>query len=649
LQNTARRLLEELEPGDRAALITAARPAEPIVAPPSADPSAVRRQVELIQPSPAAADLTEALKIANRTLENAEDAGRNAWVAVLSDFSAGALPNESTLPQELAGLSERARLMLLEPTPSARNVQIAELRPDRRLIVPDVAGATPTVTWTVRLRRHMAESSQEAATTLRLNVPDATPIQRTVRWNAGQREATLRIDTPLSQEGLLPIEAALEPGEVGTDALSVDNSRLALVRVRKKLGVLLVGRGGGGGGGAANGEQRFTPQRWMRTVLAPVSDELGWPIEVSREDAETLRPETLREADAAFVLRGDLLDERGWNALRDWTLDGGLAWFAPPADLSPTLWPQQLADVFELPWAVTLEPTEHDPPLALSTDPPEAEALARLRADLPDLLRPVEVYHRLRIDPASIGSETDVLLRGANGEPLLVGATVVGNRRGRVLMQATAIDTEWTNLPAKPLFVPLVHEVLRAAIDRLQPRRAFEPGDRPLLGPAWANASKLTGPEDEPLLLVAPDEAGQGSTEQGSGSEGSDAGQADGDRPQRQGVQPVRAFGQPGLYETETETLAVNVRAEAADTRAAGEQTLQTWLQPLGQWTTIESEDPAEPMRTNADRADLGWPLLWIVLGLAVLEMLLARWVSHAGTGRRTRSVAPAAVARRAA
>lgn len=659
LRGTARRLLEELEPGDRAALITAARPAEPIVVPPSADPAAVRRQVELIQPSPAAADLTGALELAQRTLEEAEDAGRSAWVALISDFSAGAVPDNTTLPQKLSGLSERARLLLLEPAPTVQNVQIAELTPDRRLIVPDVAGATPTVAWTVRLRRHAAEAASEGLTTVRLKVPDATPVRRTVRWEAGQREATLRIDTPMSQEGLLPVEASLEPGEVGTDALAPDNARIALVRVRQELGVLLVGRADGNGN-----EARFSPQRWMRTVLAPVSDELGWPIEVTREDAEALRPPMLRRADAAFVLRGDLLSETGWDALRDWTLGGGLAWFMPPAEKTPTLWPQKLTDVFGLPWNVTLEPEQHEPSLELSTDPPDAAELERLRADLPDLLRPVEVYHRLPIDPASLGSETDTLLRGENGEPLLIAATVAGGSRGRVMMQAMAVDTEWTNLPAKPLFVPLVHEVLRAAIDRLQPQRAFEPGDQPLLGPAWANASRLTGPEDEELLLVDPDEADDSSDQNTTEGDGGDDGEASGSSSASAGdtesdkeddpsqgakmVRPVRAFGQPGLYRTETETLAVNVRAEAADTRAAGERTLRTWLRPLGDWTTIQADAPAAPMHSSAERADLGWPLLWIVLGLALLEMLLARWVSHAGTGRRSRDVVSVA-SRRAA
>jgi len=62
LTQSAEKLLATLGPKDRVALITAARPVQTAVWPPSSDPMAVRRQIEQMRPSAAEADLPGALR-----------------------------------------------------------------------------------------------------------------------------------------------------------------------------------------------------------------------------------------------------------------------------------------------------------------------------------------------------------------------------------------------------------------------------------------------------------------------------------------------------------------------------------------------------------------------------------------------------------
>jgi hypothetical protein len=645
LKTTAGKLLDSLGPGDRVGLITTARPSAALVAPPTADPALVRRQVADAAAAPAASDIPGALRLALKTIEDIDDPSRPIYVALFSDFSAGAIPLEgsgSTLPPELAALGERATLVMTAPAASLPNVQIAALDADRRVVVADMAGSVPTVTWTIKLHRFSPTLRDGELSTVRLSVPDAQPIRQSVRWKEGQTEAPVVIATPLGQteasgknsSTLLPVEAVLEPGAEGTDALTVDNTRRALVRVRQKLVVMLLDRR------VEETTKDFTPRRWLSTVLAPVADRLGWPIEVRQQDAGAVDAAALRDVDAVFVLRPDLLDDPAWLALRRWSEAGGLAWFLAPNQQTPSIWPQKMADTFGLPWAVTLEPRDQKPPLRLAAGAPAVAELSRLRADLADLARPIEFSRRLVVDPGSLGSDTDVMLKGENGEPLFIsGSTAAGD--GRVLLLASALDAQWTNLTTKPLFVPLIHESLRAAVDRLQPIRRFEPGDQPTLGGAFRSASRLTGPDNKELLLIAPQNAGNDAA---APIDTKKKNAKDAKAPAKKkdvvaGVTPIHPFATPGVYRSDTDALTVEIRPTAANTLAVDPAILRGWLGVAGTWLTFDAADPAAVMRTPSQTADWGWQLLWAVLALAVFETFLARYVSHAHAHERTATV----------
>ncbi|HEY7680666.1 MAG TPA: BatA and WFA domain-containing protein [Terriglobia bacterium] len=68
-------------------------------------------------------------------------------------------------------------------------------------------------------------------------------------------------------------------------------------------------------------------------------------------------------------------------------------------------------------------------------------------------LRSVEVYAYLRLQP-----ENKVLLRLANGDPALVERTW---DQGRVLLFASSFDNVWSDFPLHPVFLPLVHQLVR--------------------------------------------------------------------------------------------------------------------------------------------------------------------------------------------
>ncbi|MCZ6751212.1 MAG: BatA and WFA domain-containing protein [Acidobacteria bacterium] len=68
-------------------------------------------------------------------------------------------------------------------------------------------------------------------------------------------------------------------------------------------------------------------------------------------------------------------------------------------------------------------------------------------------LRSAEIYAYVRVQP-----QGEVLLRFANGDPALVEKQY---GRGRVLLFTSSFDNVWSDFPLHPVFIPLVHQLVR--------------------------------------------------------------------------------------------------------------------------------------------------------------------------------------------
>lgn len=606
LRDAGSKLLQELKGGDRVAVITTARPARTALDP-TADLNVARSRLAAHEPALAAADWPGALQLAAQILETDKAAARK-YCVLFSDHSSGSTRLADEQQTETAKLLRRiapvATVLTNEPFAASDNTQVASFEPEQKVVVAMAAGQTPAVNWAIKLRR--LTSGEPAAQTdrIRLTVGGQPPQVQTVSWEPGQREAEVRLFTPLYESGLVAAEVEIEGAAAG-DALQADNIRRALVHARPRLNVWVAG-------GDEPGESPFTPRQWIGIALAPVSDRLGWPLDVRMiEPSGVGTPGVqLAEADALIVLRPDQLTETGLIEIKNWAEAGGLVWFiAPSADTAP-LWSQQVANAFSLPWSVGPQPVEHAPPLLLMNDHPARAELMRLRADLPDLLSPIEIHRRLVVDPTSVGATTDVLLMGRQGEPILISSpTATG--RGRVMLLSLAINPTWSNLTTKPLFVPLVHDVIRSAVDNAQPLAQYQPGDQPVLTGQWKSVGRLTSPDGTDLLLAPYSAEPNAGTAPDS-------------------VQPIRPFQLPGVYRSATAALAVNIESDAADTRASDRDAWTALMNEAGTWRVVSLQDPWSALTTQADRTDYTGPLLWTLLALALIETALARVFSHA-------------------
>jgi hypothetical protein len=266
----------------------------------------------------------------------------------------------------------------------------------------------------------------------------------------------------------------------------------------------------------------------------------------------------------------------------------------------------------------------------MDTDVPAPEPLARLAADWPALLRPVRVQRWLGMTVPE--AQRWLVLETGEAE---AGDTVLASTKlgaGRVLVQTVPLHTAWTNLPTKPVMVPLVHETLRTTIGPEQ--RLIVAGDQPTLGQRWTGTDRLV-----PIRFSEGPDSGQaGSDQPSNGSETADGGDA-ADTGLAVGTEDAdlrlaAAFHEPGPYRAADtgRALAVNPDPAAGDLRDTSRQQLTSWFDRLAgdRWAFLPADNPASMLAQATQRASLGWPLLWAVMGLAIVELLLARHFAHA-------------------
>jgi len=132
-------------------------------------------------------------------------------------------------------------------------------------------------------------------------------------------------------------------------------------------------------------------------------------------------------------------------------------------------------------------------------------ALRRL-ADPPSLHESVLVSKHVRMAVGEESAETSVLARLDDGEPLLVQRNV---GRGRVLLLGTSVHVNWSNLPLRPIFLPLMTQLTFYLAEVEQTRReliAGQPLVIPLADQPQPVAVEIVPPSGETLRLMTKSE-----------------------------------------------------------------------------------------------------------------------------------------------
>lgn len=436
--------------GDRAALVLLGGPAESVVLPPSGDLAGVRRAIESATLTDSRADLAGALAAVAESIGSSPDRARPT-VLLLSMLREGSAEVGRALP----ALPEGVRLVALEPGAGpAANTSITGFEPARRIIVGDQASGGQAA---VALARSGAGLDAEHRVEIRLTTGAGGEIGRgEAVFPPGQAETSAMVGFTLP-----PGEASLTiAAQITGDALPADD---AFVRPLPRRRVLQVGLIAPRSIASEAGPAGFAPADWVRLALSPTGEGEIRPVDLT--PAALDRPR-LAALDALVVLDPEALGDAAWSELRVFVARGGLLVLTPGTREGVQLWTDRLQTALGLPWTVGREPTRGEPAPIVAADGGAEPLLGVIGAELRSLLSGVTVSRVLEIDGAA--TEAGTLLRTGDGRPVLIAGTPVGEdgapAPGLVVYLASALSLEWTDLPARPIMVPLMQEIVRQGV-----------------------------------------------------------------------------------------------------------------------------------------------------------------------------------------
>ncbi|MEM9560864.1 MAG: BatA domain-containing protein [Planctomycetota bacterium] len=480
--------------GDRAAVVSLSRPPRVLVSP-TGDLAGVRRALAGITPTDARADLRGGLEAALALIP--PDAAPRSSVLIASSFREGSLAAAGDSPSgagetasdgvpraeaeaDIGSEANGVRIVALSPAPApAPNVSIESLVPGRTLLTtgdagaPSGAGALPPRVTLVRT----GDAGDERIGIELLGVDDEVLGRGEAVFAPGERrtEALVQLDDPPEDApGGSALRARIRVG----DAIERDSSAATVLRTRASIRVALLG-------GAPPSERTaggIEPDRWIEIALSPGGVQQDLAIE--RFDASLTTPAALVGIDAVVVTEPARLTASGWAALGDRARAGAftLVTASPGEGVQP--WTGAFARAFDLAWSPGPEALEAPAPLGIARG--EAlDLLAAIAQDLPDLLAPADVSRWLPVRTLETGASPRVLLALENNDPWLVsdragaatGAAADGGA-GLVCVLLSAPDLSWTSAPAKPLWVPLIQELIREGAGSGNAPRTAVAGER---------------------------------------------------------------------------------------------------------------------------------------------------------------------------
>lgn len=412
--------------------------------------------------------------------------------------------------------------------------------------------------------------------------------------------------------------------EALADSLKADNVFFASVSVSDRLPVLL--SDGDPGKGPMKGETDFA-----EIALQPYGSgrvDMADLISVAKIRPEEIHPARLAKVAAVILANVADLDPSQVTALQDFVRNGGGLLVFPGERVDSAVYNATLFQEGRglLPFAL-------EPPIA--ADPPgsaSAVSVAEQRFDDPVLEifndprngrlseASIRKWFRFREEPSpeALG-ERKVLARLENGDVFLAekqwGA-------GRVIQCATALDADWSNLPMRPVYLPLLQRLTVYSCGSSFPARNLEPG-KPMVALLGAdNAGKtlrLTLPDGIRVELPV--------SKQGA-----------------RGVLEYSDTQKPGIYrltlpDGERIHFAVNASRKESELKRLSEGEILDLARANGVDIVGSLEEYLQRERSLRFGRELWKPLLWGLLAVVLAELILAQCFGSAVAGAPKESV----------
>jgi len=510
----ARALAEAAGPQTHVAVVTAGRPAQARTPKATLDRAEVARALGQIHPTEHPGDLPGALRAAERAL---------AAAAADLDPSAGPLPEQIFVLSDQAAHAW-AHLGAPWAALSPPAVRLLDLRDGADLGNQAVLRVDydPTSRQALVEVGNFSSSPQDLQVTVTVDEAEATS---TVAVPAGaRRTAELTLPPSAGGEGLgrarvVPGGALVDDDERFFKAQRTTGLRVGLVDGAPRdvsyldelffLDAAL--RHAGDDGGARITPAWLAPEDLATAELASFDViVLANPPPLSRDQALPIRA-FVEEGGGVLITCGD-----NAHAQRPDQLPGTSGGARPGPATPRGTWDGGLLGLAPLPLRSVKTVAARDDPaaavraLTVGRLAPGHPLTEDLRAMLGEAaagnarggLGAARIYSYCLLD-AQARPGVQVLAQLTNGAPLLVAR---GEGRGRVLQWTTTIDRDWTDLPVRPVFVPLVDRLVLWLAGRLGGGAPGSAGDADGRGLRVGDVLRALPPSGEgPLELEGPD------------------------------------------------------------------------------------------------------------------------------------------------
>jgi hypothetical protein len=599
-REAARQVVDNLVPGSDVAIVQMAGGASMLLDDPTFDLDRVRGELGRIRSGYGAATVSEAFQVARAVQPRLNHLNRE--IIVLTDF-------QKVTWSETAGLpaSERSRIagQIAEGKTPPRltffnvgsdvtdNVSVEGIESKKQIL-----GVGQQLRIRANIQNHGEGQYQDLRVIFKVDGKERSVSQTSL----GPREKSQVLFThTFDTSGSHVIEVVAE-----ADALIADNVMMYSVAVWDRLPVLLVS-------GDMNPEPLMGETDFVEIALhpfGPAKVEMADLVTTKTIDAREMDAKALAESRVALLANVSQLNDVQLKALENFVREGGgllvfpgnrinSAWYnttfmaggkgllpLPVASLSGSTNSGTRATIVS-------QHFEH-PALEMFNDPRNGNLS---EAD-------IRLWYKMREETGKPGeSAVTVLARLDTGDPFLVEKKF---GEGRIIECAVPCDAEWTNLPARPFYLPLMQQLVTYLASKVNPPRNVEVG-KPIAAflPAADAGRKaiLTDPEGKAREIPI----------------------------QAKGSRAVAEFAdtqRPGLYVLDAPNnnrihFVVNVDRKESDLSALSEAEVQGVAKAMGA-SVVKTFNEYRSLDQQRRFGQEIWQfLLAVMIGLVFLEMVL--------------------------
>lgn len=422
--------VSRLRPWDEVSLITSDLRVD--TGKPSTDHNALKRAVNQVEPGFHALGFNEALLQASDHLNTSQLPNRR--IVLITDGARGAL--EDAAPQ-VAWPVEVRKLELESP----KSVAISEVNYAQE-------GARRDRIWRIEATLVNLSNDDQNAVQIDLMIGENTVASGRVDISAGKSATHVfryKPDSQAAQSARVRIPDA--------DELATDNERWFSLAMSDQTRVLLVN---GEPSTVAYEDELFFAER----ALALKNEEASMTLSVTSREGFEARD--LQEFDVILVANIAQLTAQSAEKLKAFVEGGGGLLVTMGGQVDVSWWNQALGEVLPKPLRsqkLLAEMGDPDAPVKVTrfglaqSSHPIFEAFT---APGGGTLQSAEVYSYMLLEPSPPDSKTSILMSYKDGAPALLERELGS---GRVLLLTTSIDMDWTDLPTRTSYLPLMRRM----------------------------------------------------------------------------------------------------------------------------------------------------------------------------------------------